>query len=222
MWVRSVPAVLACTLAAAPGLAQRSGPGTLGRALSILATADRDRDGRVGAAEAASISIEARAFQRGDSDHDGVWSREEFLVFYRGALIASAERVGPDLEAEILRLKALKQARAIEGVRRSRLVGDPAFADAFAELDRRLSERRASREDVACLRDRIRARSAVPDMQLEAVLTRLEAAAAQKLDAPADRAKLREGLARRGWIPASPGSIRLEERRRSVAEARTR
>jgi hypothetical protein len=231
MSIRRISAALACALAVSPVYAGSSDAGRLRRALAIWSAADADRDGRIGAIEAASFPIDAEGFRRGDLDGDGAWSREEFLHFYRRCLIASSEPIGADLEAEIVRQRALKKVRALEEARRCdsdrrSCSFDSEIAAAFAGLEARLRERRASPDDVVRLRTLIRAKlappasggSTMPPQRLrsigssaadgEALFDRLRSAAERREDAPADRASLRALLARRGWIAAAPAESR--------------
>lgn len=84
---------------------------SLARALSTLAAADADGDGRLTAREAAAVPVPSAEFQAADQDGDGAWSREEFLLYYRQKLVAAGQRVGEDLEGETARIQALRRAQ---------------------------------------------------------------------------------------------------------------
>lgn len=233
---RSVQTVLVLAIACAPAHAQREAAGSLARALGVWSATDLDRDGRITGVEAASIPIDTAGFRREDADGDGAWSREEFLLFYRRCILASREPVGADLEAEVVRLQALKKARAIEETRQRTAVhavgtGDLTIAAALAQLECRLEQRSAQRDDVARLRKlihakspartssgvtepaRVRALAAIdPSAEPDALLDRIERAIVRGEDAPAQRASLRALLVQRGWIASAPAQVRLEQK----------
>jgi phosphoglycolate phosphatase-like HAD superfamily hydrolase len=143
---------------------QRGSPAnSLPRALSIFAAADADHDGRMGPDEARAIPISAEVFAAQDQDKDGTWSRDEFLLYYRHQLAAGGQPVGPDLQAEIARIQALKRVKVVEEAKK--LSGDasarPADAEsveerlgkALADLEKRAAARQATREDFQRLRN---------------------------------------------------------------------
>jgi EF hand len=142
---------------------KRVNPVSLTQALSSFSTADADHDGRISLEEARAIPVSAESFRAEDENGDGFWSRDEFLVFYHRQLSASGQRADADLEAEIARLQALKRVRAVEQT--SRLTAETSarcanaasinerFESALADLEKKCSARRATRDDFQRLRN---------------------------------------------------------------------
>jgi hypothetical protein len=98
--------------------AQRGAPSnSLARALTAFVATDADGDGRITPAEARAVPIGPAEFSRTDEDHDGTWTRDEFVLYYRRRLITDGRQVGADLDAEIARIQALKRVRATEQTR---------------------------------------------------------------------------------------------------------
>lgn len=138
-------------------------PGSLTRALASFSTADANHDGRISLEEARAISVTPEAFRSEDDNGDGFWSRDEYLVFFHRQLSANGQRADADLEAEIARLQALKRVRAVEQTNRltaetSARCADAAsinerFETALADLEKKCSTRKATRDDFKRLRN---------------------------------------------------------------------
>jgi hypothetical protein len=136
---------------------------SLPRALASFAAADVDHDGKISSEEARAIPVSAAVFAAEDENGDGSWSRDEFLLFYRRQLIAGGQPAGADLEAEIARVQALKRVRIVEQTNRltaetsARCVNADSvserFESALADLEKKCSARKATREDFQRLRN---------------------------------------------------------------------
>jgi hypothetical protein len=166
MQAAAITLSLAMTFGTSPtaGENQKSAPPvSLTRALADFSAADADHDGRISLQEARAIPVTAEAFRSEDENGDGFWSRDEFLVFYHRQLSASGQRAEADLEAEIARLQALKRVRAVE--RTNRLTAETSarcanaasvnerFESALADLEKKCSARKATRDDFQRLRN---------------------------------------------------------------------
>lgn len=109
----------ACLAPLAAGAQAPALPNTLARARAIFASADRDGDARLSLAElrGRQLAITELEFRAEDADRDGAWSGDEFLVRFRALLSREGVRPAPDLEAEVVRVLALRRACTIEEVR---------------------------------------------------------------------------------------------------------
>ncbi len=140
-----------------------SSTSSLPRALASFTAADADHDGKISPEEARAIPVSPAAFAAGDENGDGSWSRDEFLLFYRHQLIAGGQPSGADLEAEIARLQALKRVRIVEQTSRltaetsARCANAASVSErvecALADLEKKCSARKATREDFQRLRN---------------------------------------------------------------------
>jgi hypothetical protein len=158
--------LLAVVLGTSPmaGESQKSSSTScLPRALASFAAADADHDGKISPEEARAIPVSPAVFAAEDENSDGSWSRDEFLLFYRHQLIAGGQPTGADLEAEIARLQALKRVRIVEQTNpitaetsarcaNAASVSDR-FESALADLEKKCSARKATREDFQRLRN---------------------------------------------------------------------
>jgi hypothetical protein len=148
---------------AAPAQETRAQDGSLARAATLFAGADSNHDGKLSAEEARSLPVSAEAFGAEDADRDGFWSREEFLVFYRHQLVVSRQPIGADLDAEIMRIQALKRVEAVDPARKpkcetSSRTADPdslnrRFETILADVEAKCAARHAGREDFQRLRN---------------------------------------------------------------------
>jgi uncharacterized membrane protein len=93
---------------------------SLERALATFTAADQNKDGKLSTEEVAAIPIGRSDFQAHDYDHDGSWSKDEFLVFYRQRLLLAGQQVGAELEAETARVQALRKTKAAEETKQKR------------------------------------------------------------------------------------------------------
>lgn len=92
---------------------------TLAGARALFASADHDGDARLalGEVRAGSPSLTEAQFAEGDADRDGFWSRDEHTVHYRTSLARQGQRPAADLEAEVVRILALRRARTVDEAR---------------------------------------------------------------------------------------------------------
>jgi len=91
----------------------------LTRARTDFATADRDKDGRVTFTELRErrIVVSEVLFRAEDADLSGAWSRDEFTVQFRAALVRAGHRPASDLEAEVARVLGLRRAKTVDAAR---------------------------------------------------------------------------------------------------------
>ncbi len=91
----------------------------LARVRALYAAADLDGNSRLTLQELRDrqITVSEGEFRDEDADRDGAWSREEFTVHYRAILARSGERPAADLEAEVVRVLALRRARTVDETR---------------------------------------------------------------------------------------------------------
>lgn len=156
--------VATISLGNAPVLAQRIEPvNSLGRAKSTFEAADVDKNGQVtfGELTQQKLAIQRADFAAIDADKDGLWSREEFYVYYRRLLINSGQRAADDLESEVARIQAVRHAKAaaLEAKRQPPKVLAPAISNtdaglktALDELEKRAAAGQATREEFQMLR----------------------------------------------------------------------
>jgi len=157
---------LATVLGTSPTAAesQKTSPtNSLPRALAAFSAADADHDGKISPEEARAVPVSAAVFAAEDENGDGFWSRDEFLLYYRHQLTAGGQPAGTDLEGEIARLQALKRVRVVEQT--NRLTAETSvrcanaasiserFDSALADLEKKCSARKATRDDFQRLRN---------------------------------------------------------------------
>ncbi|MDZ4774929.1 MAG: hypothetical protein SGI72_17560 [Planctomycetota bacterium] len=232
MKIVSSLAFIALPFAAQSALAQRVEPvNSLGRARSTYDASDADRNGRVTIEEFARQKLEiARVdFATMDVDKDGMWSREEFFVYYRRLLLNSGQRAADDLEAEVARIQAARRAKvAAQGRDVSNSapkvpVAVPASIDdrlraVIDELEKKAALRQATREDFKRVKDGLveRARQlnaqdpTVPSdlaAKFEASINALETKAREGNYNRDDFTALRESLIARGREAAKPSPV---------------
>ncbi len=165
------PFLCACAaLAPITGAAQEAAPADgLARARAVYASADRDGNARLTLQEVRDrqIAVTDREFREEDFDRDGAWSLEEFTVHYRTILLRSGGRPAADLEAEVVRVLALRRARTVDesrsrqGPAAGRLADrtDPAWGATpeSLELDARIERALSDLQDRAAGRGAVRA-----------------------------------------------------------------
>ncbi|MCY2960037.1 MAG: hypothetical protein NTY35_07710 [Planctomycetota bacterium] len=165
-----IPRLLAWLFLAPIALATPAGEPSngLARARALFSAADRDGDARLALPELRDrlFAVTEREFRDEDADRNGSWSREEFTVYYRNLLVRTGERPAADLEAEVVRLLALRRARTVDesrprpGPAASRLAWpvDPTSGvpPEIVELDVRLERALADLEDHAAGKGAVR------------------------------------------------------------------
>ena len=121
-FIRLYAALCAATLVlpavAAQDVTQEAKPvaaATLERARRTFQAADRNADGRIERAELelARVKVTAVEFAARDLDGNTYWSRDEFVLWYRGLLIANRQRPAADLETEATRILAIQRTRPV-------------------------------------------------------------------------------------------------------------
>jgi hypothetical protein len=195
----------------------------------MFAAADANRDGKLSPEETRGIPVSAETFASEDSDRDGFWSRDEFLVSYRKQLVAARQPVAADLDAEVTRILALKRVEAVDPSKKPKCETSAKSADAsyvnqrfeatLSEVEAKCAARRAGREDFQRLRNLVvlngRAASRGSGSTSEsaqgemlAAIDRIEKHAGMGQDAKDDFLALREactaGAAVRPVKPATP------------------
>lgn len=141
----------------------------LERARRTFDAADKNRDGRIERAELelARVKVAAEEFAARDFDGNKLWNREEFILWYRGLLIANRQRPGADLDAEAARILAVQRARATTTTAIE--TGDDArLARAIEDLERKALARGATREDFTQVRTMWEQRLAATEPDLPA------------------------------------------------------
>lgn len=105
-------AALCCLGWATPTAAEQvlSQP-NLARAVAIFERADADRNGSLDAHESLEARIPRADVQCYDRNRDGRLSRDEFVTYYRRLLAEAGVRVSRDLEAESVRIQAMRRAQ---------------------------------------------------------------------------------------------------------------
>ena len=191
----------------------------LQRARRTFDAADKNRDGRIERAELelARVKVAADEFAARDLDGDKYWSREEFVLWYRGLLIASRQRPAADLEAEATRILAVQRARATTTTAIE--TGDDArLARAIEELERKALARGATREEFVQVRTMWEQRLAATEPNLPAgeaatlkqkvgrALADLENKAAAGGATREEFAQLRQALLTRARAAATPAA----------------
>jgi len=153
------------TLSLAAGQAGEPGNG-LARARADFAAADRDKDGRVTFTELRErrIVVSEAEFQTEDVDRSGTWSRDEFTVQFRSALVRTGRSPAADLEAEVARVLGLRRARTVDAARAGQgpaagrlVVGAHGATPDLLELDAKAERALADLEDRAAGRGAVRA-----------------------------------------------------------------
>lgn len=214
-----------------PAFASDESLGTCERASAAWTRWDADRSGRVSPAEALAGGVEARLFEQADADGDGTWSRCEFVLQYAQRCRSSGVRVAADLEAEIVRIQALRKARRILEGRRVAGEDGPAAArlaqaratlasTALAELQAHAARGTVTRESVGRARSLLaahadlRSRNALSPQkerelaawtEVQRELARVEHGVRAPHEARGAVEGLRRALVRHGWLelPAS-------------------
>jgi len=164
--------LVAACVAFAPTLSSTAGTDTaqqgapsnsLSRAQAVFSVSDADHDGKISTAEARAIPVDSEEFLKQDLNSDGSWSRDEFTLYYRARLLVGGQSVGPDLEAEVARIQALKRVRIVEEARkqgvespRGRCEIEPVrvrFEKALGDLEKSAASKKATPEDFRRLRN---------------------------------------------------------------------
>lgn len=167
--MRIVDIIAGCMLASVAAAQGPTAKNDATAARALFSSADRDGDGRLTPVELSErrIAVAESEFRDQDADKDGAWSRDEFTVHYRSIVIRSGERPAADLEAEVVRVLALrragtcgdKSARPGPAVARISVVADPASCATpeILELDARIERAIRDVEDRAAGRGAVRA-----------------------------------------------------------------
>ena len=165
-FIRLYAALCAATLVlpavAAQDVTQEARPiaaATLERARRTFQAADRNADGRIERAELelARVKVTAVEFAARDLDGNTYWSRDEFVLWYRGLLIANRQRPAADLETEATRILAIQRTRPVVPANPVAPAAAPVdqearLARALEDLERKALARGATREDFTAVR----------------------------------------------------------------------
>ncbi len=165
-FIRLYAALCAATLVlpavAAQDVTQEAKPvaaATLERARRTFQAADRNADGRIERAELelARVKVTAVEFAARDLDGNNYWSRDEFVLWYRGLLIANRQRPAADLETEATRLLAIQRTRPVTPANPVAPAAAPVNQEArlgraLEDLERKALARGATREDFTAVR----------------------------------------------------------------------
>ena len=146
--------LLAVLLLPASAAAQ-SRSASLAQALETFTAVDTNKDGKLSPEElvAAKLGL-TRSDTRGiDFDHDGFWSKDEFLLFYRQRLLAADVKPAADLEAEATRILAARKAKTSERTPQRTAPEGHALADAVDELQGKAASGQAIGTDFDRVRD---------------------------------------------------------------------
>ena len=159
-FIRLYAALCAATLVlpavAAQDVTQEAKPvaaATLERARRTFQAADRNADGRIERAELelARVKVTAVEFAARDLDGNNYWSRDEFVLWYRGLLIANRQRPAADLETEATRILAIQRTRPVTPAG-APVDQEARLARALEDLERKALARGATREDFTAVR----------------------------------------------------------------------
>jgi len=165
-FIRLYAALCAATLVlpavAAQDVTQEAKPvaaATLERARRTFQAADRNADGRIERAELelARVKVTAVEFAARDLDGNTYWSRDEFVLWYRGLLIANRQRPAADLETEATRILAIQRTRPVTPANPVAPAAAPVDQEArlgraLEDLERKALARGATREDFTAVR----------------------------------------------------------------------
>ena len=165
-FIRLYAALCAATLVlpavAAQDVTQEARPiaaATLERARRTFQAADRNADGRIERAELelARVKVTAVEFAARDLDGNTYWSRDEFVLWYRGLLIANRQRPAADLETEATRILAIQRTRPVTPANPVAPAAAPVDQEArlgraLEDLERKALARGATREDFTAVR----------------------------------------------------------------------
>jgi len=99
---------------ASPSAAQRRSSNDLAQARATFKAADKDANSKVSPGEAGRAKIPADLFVRLDADADRALSQDEFTLLYRELVKRAKQPVAADLEAEAVRIQAMRRARVVE------------------------------------------------------------------------------------------------------------
>ena len=165
-FIRLYAALCAATLVLPAVAAQEVTPearpiaaATLERARRTFQAADRNADGRIERAELelARVKVTAVEFAARDLDGNTYWSRDEFVLWYRGLLIANRQRPAADLETEATRILAIQRTRPVTPANPVAPAAAPVDQEArlgraLEDLERKALARGATREDFTAVR----------------------------------------------------------------------
>ena len=188
MHPRTLYAALLLAALAAPAVAfQEAKPvvaATLERARRTFQAADRNADGRIERAELelARVKVTGEEFAVRDLDGNAYWSRDEFVLWYRGLLIANRQRPAADLEAEATRILVIQRTRPVAPAA-APVDQEARLGRALEDLERKALARGATREDFTAVRTMWEERLAAtqpqtPPEELEVLKTKVARALA--------------------------------------------
>ena len=212
-------ALLLATLAAPAVALQEAKPvvaATLERARRTFQAADRNADGRIERAELelARVKVTGEEFAVRDLDGNAYWSRDEFVLWYRGLLIANRQRPAADLEAEATRILVIQRTRPVAPAA-APVDQEARLGRALEDLERKALARGATREDFTAVRTMWEERLAAtqpqtPPEELEVLKTKvgraladLEARAAEGKVTREEFTQLRQALLTRARAAAT-------------------
>jgi hypothetical protein len=220
MHPRTLYAALLLAALAAPAVAlQEAKPvvaATLERAHRTFQAADRNADGRIERAELelARVKVTGEEFAVRDLDGNAYWSRDEFVLWYRGLLIANRHRPAADLEAEATRILVIQRTRPVAPAA-APVDQEARLGRALEDLERKALARGATREDFTAVRTMWEERLAAtqpqtPPEELEVLKTKvgraladLEARAAEGKVTREEFTQLRQALLTRARAAAT-------------------
>jgi hypothetical protein len=220
MHPRTLYAALLLAALAAPAVAlQEAKPvvaATLERARRTFQAADRNADGRIERAELelARVKVTGEEFAVRDLDGNTYWSRDEFVLWYRGLLIANRQRPAADLEAEATRILVIQRTRPVAPAA-APVDQEARLGRALEDLERKALARGATREDFTAVRTMWEERLAAtqpqtPPEELEVLKTKvgraladLEARAAEGKVTREEFTQLRQALLTRARAAAT-------------------
>ena len=220
MHPRTLYAALLLAALAAPAVAfQEAKPvvaATLERARRTFQAADRNADGRIERAELelARVKVTGEEFAVRDLDGNAYWSRDEFVLWYRGLLIANRQRPAADLEAEATRILVIQRTRPVAPAA-APVDQEARLGRALEDLERKALARGATREDFTAVRTMWEERLAAtqpqtPPEELEVLKTKvgraladLEARAAEGKVTREEFTQLRQALLTRARAAAT-------------------
>lgn len=226
MWRVAILLSIGLRALAVPAVADEAALGNCARASEAWTLWDADRSGRISPAEALASGIDARLFAQNDADGDETWSRCEFVLHYAQRCRNAGVPIAADLEAEIVRIKALRNARRIlEGRRVAGEVGPAAArlahtratvaSTALGELQAHAARGTMTPACVGRARSRfavqadLRVRNAPAEAkarelaawaEVQRELTRVEYGARAPHEARGTVEGLRRALVRNGWL----------------------